>query len=176
MHLENKKQFDAGAIWEKDRKHLLHPFTHFDSFKVEGSMIITEANGCMIKDSNGNEYLDGLGGMWCVNVGYGRHEIAEVMADQARQLAYANPFVDMTNAPATELAAKLAELAPETLNHVFFSLSGSCANDSAVRLAHFYHARRGEQSRKYIISRMNSYHGSTYLGMSMGNQIGRAHV
>ena len=172
MHLENKKQFDAGAIWEKDRKHLLHPFTHFDSFKVEGSMIVTEANGCMIKDSNGNEYLDGLGGMWCVNVGYGRHEIAEVMADQARQLAYANPFVDMTNAPAAELAAKLAELAPETLNHVFFSLSGSCANDSAVRLAHFYHARRGEQSRKYIISRMNSYHGSTYLGMSMGNRVG----
>lgn len=172
MHLQNKKHFDPADIWEKDRKHLLHPFTHFDSFKIEGSMIITEANGCMIKDSNGKEYLDGLGGMWCVNVGYGRHEIAEVMADQARQLAYANPFVDMTNAPAAELAAKLAELAPESLNHVFFSLSGSCANDTAIRLVHFYHARRGEPSRRHIISRMNSYHGSTYLGMSMGNRVG----
>ena len=172
MHLQNNKQFDSGLIWEKDRKHLLHPFTHFDSFKIEGSMIVAEANGCMIKDSNGNEYLDGLGGMWCVNVGYGRSEIADVMAEQARQLAYANPFVDMTNAPAAELAAKLAELAPESLNHVFFSLSGSCANDTAIRLAHFYHARRGEPKRKHIISRMNSYHGSTYLGMSMGNRVG----
>ncbi|MDE2445549.1 MAG: aminotransferase [Alphaproteobacteria bacterium] len=168
----NFKPIDAGDIWEKDHKHLLHPFTHFDSFKVEGSLIITEANGCMIKDSNGNEYLDGLGGMWCVNVGYGRNEIAEVMADQARQLAYANPFVDMTNVPASELAAKLASLAPGNLNHVFFSLSGSCANDTAIRLAHFYHARRGEPSRTQIISRMNSYHGSTFLGMSVGNRAG----
>ena len=172
MHLQNSNSFNSADIWEKDRKHLLHPFTHFDSFKIDGSLIITEANGCMIKDSNGNEYLDGLGGMWCVNVGYGRTEIAEVMAEQAKLLAYANPFVDMTNAPAAELAAKLAELAPPSLNHVFFSLSGSCANDTAIRLAHFYHARRGEPSRKHIISRMNSYHGSTYLGMSMGNRVG----
>ncbi len=171
MHLQNSKAIDP-TIWDKDHKHLLHPFTHFDSFKIEGSMIITEASGCMIKDSNGNEYLDGLGGMWCVNVGYGRNEIAEVMADQARQLAYANPFVDMTNAPAAELASKLAELAPDNLNHVFFSLSGSCANDTAVRIAHFYHARRGEPTRKHIISRFNSYHGSTYLTMSMGNREG----
>lgn len=83
MHIQNTKTIDP-TIWDKDHKHLLHPFTHFDSFKIEGSMIIAEANGCMIKDANGNEYLDGLGGMWCVNVGYGRNEIAEVMADQAR--------------------------------------------------------------------------------------------
>jgi len=172
MNIKSSNRFNAAEIWEKDRAHFMHPWTHFDSFKVEGSMIVAEASGCMIKDSNGKEFLDGLGGMWCVNVGYGRNEIAEVMADQARQLAYANPFVDMTNAPAAELAAKLAALAPSGLNHVFFSLSGSCANDTAVRLAHFYHARRGEPSRKHIISRMNSYHGSTYLGMSMGNREG----
>ena len=172
MNIKASNRFNAAEIWEKDRAHFMHPWTHFDSFKTDGSMIVAEASGCMIKDSNGREYLDGLGGMWCVNVGYGRHEIADVMADQARQLAYANPFVDMTNAPAAELAAKLAELAPEGLNHVFFSLSGSCANDTAVRLAHFYHARRGEPSRKHIISRKNSYHGSTYLGISMGNREG----
>ncbi len=165
-------RFNAQALWQKDHDHFLHPWTHFDSFKKEGSLIMVEGEGTHITDVNGKRYLDGLGGMWCVNVGYGRNELAEAMADQARQLAYANPFVDMTTAPAAELAAKLAELAPGNLNHVAFSTSGSCANDTAIRLAHFYHARRGEPSRKYIISRHNSYHGSTYLTISIGNRDG----
>jgi len=165
-------RFNAQELWQKDHDHFLHPWTHFDSFKTDGSLIITEGEGAYITDVNGKQYLDGLGGMWCVNVGYGRNELAEVMAEQGRLLAYANPFVNMTNAPAAELAAKLAEMAPGSLNHVAFSTSGSCANDTAIRLAHFYHARNGEHSRKHIISRFNSYHGSTYLGMSLGNRDG----
>ncbi len=165
-------RFNAQDLWQKDHDHFLHPWTHFDSFKKDGSLIIAEAEGCHITDVNGKRYLDGLGGMWCVNVGYGRAEMAEAMAEQAKLLAYANPFVDMTNAPAAELAAKLAEIAPGNLNHVAFSTSGSCANDTAIRLAHFYHSRRGEHARKHIISRHNSYHGSTYLAMSVGNREG----
>jgi adenosylmethionine-8-amino-7-oxononanoate aminotransferase len=165
-------RFNAQDLWQKDHDHYLHPWTHFDSFKKEGSLAIVEGEGSFITDINGKRYLDGLGGMWCVNVGYGREEMAEAMAEQARQLAYANPFVDMTTAPGAELAAKLAEIAPGSLNHVAFSTSGSCANDTAIRLAHFYHARRGESSRKHIISRHNSYHGSSYLTISVGNRYG----
>jgi adenosylmethionine-8-amino-7-oxononanoate aminotransferase len=106
--------------------------------------------------------------MWCVNAGYGRKEIAETMAEQALQLCYTTTFVDITNAPAAELAAKLASLAPKGLNHVAFATSGSCGVDTAIRLAHYYQSRRGETNRKYIISRKNSYHGSTYLGMTVG--------
>ncbi len=165
-------RFDAADLWQKDHDHFLHPWTHFDSFKKDGSLIITEGEGVYIKDINGKRYLDGLGGMWCVNVGYGRNEMAEAMAEQARLLPYSNAFVDMGNAPAAELAANIARIAPAGLNHVAFSTSGSCANDTAVRLAHFYQARKGESSRKHIISRHNSYHGSTYLGISLGNRYG----
>jgi adenosylmethionine-8-amino-7-oxononanoate aminotransferase len=165
-------RFNAQDLWQKDHDHFLHPWTHFDSFKKEGSLVIVEGEGCYITDVNGKRYLDGLGGMWCVNIGYGRNEMADAIAEQARQLAYANAFVDMTNAPAAELAAKLASLAPGALNHVAFSTCGSTANDTAIRLAHFYHARRGQSSRQHIISRLNSYHGSTYLTISVGNRSG----
>jgi adenosylmethionine-8-amino-7-oxononanoate aminotransferase len=165
-------RFDGADLWRKDHDHFLHPWTHFDSFRKEGALVIVEGEGAHITDVNGKRYLDGLGGMWCVNVGYGRAEMAEAIAAQARLLPYANAFVDMTNAPAAELAAKLAELAPGRLNHVAYSTCGSTANDTAIRLAHFYHARRGEPSRKHIVSRHNSYHGSTYLTISVGNRAG----
>ena len=161
-----------SAIWLKDQSHFLHPWTHFDTFKREGSLVISKAKGAYITDASGRQYLDGIAGLWCVNIGYGREEMAEAIADQVRTLCYSNTFVDCTNAPAAELAAKLAELAPGTLNHVAYSLSGSCANDTAVRLAHYYHSRRGEPSRRMILSRYNSYHGSTYLGMTIGNRDG----
>ena len=103
-----------------------------------------EGEGTHITDVNGKRYLDGLGGMWCVNVGYGRKEMAEAMAEQALLLPYANAFVDMSNAPAAELAGQAGATGAGSLNHVAFSTSGSCSNDTAIRLAHFYHARRGE--------------------------------
>jgi adenosylmethionine-8-amino-7-oxononanoate aminotransferase len=167
-----KGSIPADSLWQKDQDHFLHPWTHFDSFKRDGSLVISEAKGAYVWDAAGRRYLDGIGGLWCVNIGYGRQEMAQVIADQVVKLSYSNTFVDCTNEPATELAAKLAQLAPGSLNHVAFSLSGSCANDTAVRLAHFYHSRRGEPDRRVILSRYNSYHGSTYLGMTLGNREG----
>lgn len=161
-------RFNPADLWQKDHDHFLHPYTHFDSFKKEGSLVLVEGDGCYVTDVNGKRYFDGIGGMWCVNVGYGRREIAEAMAEQALTLCYTTTFVDVTNAPAAELAAKLASLAPGSLNHVAYATSGSCAVDTAIRLAHYYQSRRGEPDRRYIISRKNSYHGSTYLGMSVG--------
>ena len=162
----------SDEIWQMDRDHVLHPWTHHDSFRRDGSLIVADAKGAYITDINGKRYLDGIGGMWCVNIGYGRDELVDVMAEQARRLPYSNSFVDMGNIPAAELAAALAAIAPGGLNHVFYSTSGSCAMDSAIRLAHYYHSRRGEGSRRHIISRRNSYHGSTYLGISVGHRDG----
>ena len=165
-------RFNAQELWQQDHDHVLHPYQHFDSFKKEGSLVLVEGDGCYVTDANGRRYLDGIGGMWCVNAGYGRKEIAETMAEQALQLCYTNFFVDVTNAPAARLAAKLAELAPGTLNHVAYATSGSCAVDTAIRMAHFYQSRRGQGTRRFVISRQNSYHGSTYLGMTVGKREG----
>ncbi|MFO1132650.1 MAG: aminotransferase [Hyphomicrobiales bacterium] len=165
-------RFNPQELWQQDHDHVLHPYQHFDSFKKEGSLVLVEGDGCYVTDANGQRYFDGIGGMWCVNAGYGRKEIAETMAEQALQLCYSNFFVDVTNAPAARLAAKLAELAPGTLNHVAYATSGSCAVDTAIRMAHFYQSRRGQPSRRYVISRKNSYHGSTYLGMTVGKRDG----
>lgn len=168
MFTHGDNRFNARELWQMDHDHVLHPYTHFDSFKKDGSLVLVEGEGCFVTDAQGRRYFDGIGGMWCVNAGYGRKEIASVMAEQAMQLCYTTTFVDVTNAPAARLAAKLAQLAPGSLNHVAYATSGSLAVDTSIRLAHYYHSRRGDTSRKYVISRKNSYHGSTYLGMTVG--------
>ena len=147
--------FNSEQIWRDDRAHFLHPWTHFDTFKAEGSLVIAEGRGAYVYDSAGKRYLDGIGGLWCVNIGYGNEEMVQAIADQARRLAFFSSFVDTTNPPAATLAAKLAELAPGDLNHVCYTAGGSDANDTAVRLAHYYHARLGKPSKKHVISRID---------------------
>jgi adenosylmethionine-8-amino-7-oxononanoate aminotransferase len=163
---------DGDRTWRQDRDHFVHPWTHFDSFKTEGSLVIAEGKGAYVYDSAGKPYLDGIGGLWCVNIGYGNEEMVQAIADQARRLAFFSAFVDTTNPPAAELAAKLAALAPGRLNHVCYTCTGSDANDTAVRLVHFYHARRGKPTKKHVIARVDGYHGSTYLGMSLTGKPG----
>jgi putrescine---pyruvate transaminase len=153
----------AKEVWEKDRKHFIHPWTNFSSFDKDGSLVMNEAKGAYVTDIDGKVYLDGIGGLWCVNVGYGRDEIADAIADQARKMPYFNPFTDTTNVPAAELSAKLAELAPGDLNHVMFTGGGSTANDSAYRLIQYYQRDRGKPEKRNIIARKEAYHGSTYL-------------
>ncbi len=156
-------QVDPKDIWRKDHDHFLHPWTHFDSFKKDGSLVMGRGEGAYVFDISGKRYLDGIGGLWCVNMGYGREEIIQAMVDQARRLAYFSPFVDTTNVPAAELAAKLAALAPGALNHVFFTCGGSTANDTAVRLIQYYQSRRGKKEKRHIVARLGGYHGSTFL-------------
>jgi adenosylmethionine-8-amino-7-oxononanoate aminotransferase len=165
-------QVDRQDIWQKDKDHFVHPWTHFDSFKKDGSLVMGRAEGAYVYDLSGKRYLDGIGGLWCVNIGYGRREIVDAIAAQATRMAFFNPFVDTTNVPAAELAAKLASLAPGDLNKVFFTCGGSTANDTAVRIAHYYHAKRGHKSKKHIISRIDAYHGSTYLTGSITGRPG----
>ncbi|OBX38111.1 L-lysine-8-amino-7-oxononanoate aminotransferase [Halomonas elongata] len=160
-------QFDKQEIWQKDRDHFMHPWTDFSTFKETGSMVFHQADGVSLQDADGKRYLDGIGGLWCVNIGYGRDEIADAVAEQIRDIPYFSTFGHHTTAPAARLAAKLADLAPGDLNHVFYGCGGSVANDTAVRMIHFYFNQLGQTCKKQIISRKDGYHGSTYMAMSI---------
>ena len=154
-------------IWKKDKEHHIHPWTDFATFKDEGAMILAHSEGCYVFDAEGNTYLDGIGGLWCVNVGYGRKEIADAISEQVMQIPYYSAFGHHTSIPAAQLSAKIAELAPGNLNHVLFGCGGSVANDTAVRVIHFYFNQLGKPTKKKLISRKDGYHGSTYISMSL---------
>ena len=160
-------QYDTQDIWQKDIDHFVHPWTDFATFHEKGSLVVAESEGAYIFDSDGRRYLDGIGGLWCVNAGYGRAEIGQAMAEQATRMTYYSSFGHHTSVPAAELSAKLASLAPGPLNHVIYGSGGSMANDTTVRVIHFYFNQLGMPNKKIIITRENGYHGSTYLAMSM---------
>ncbi|MFP6809133.1 MAG: aspartate aminotransferase family protein [Pseudomonadales bacterium] len=160
--------YTTDQLKELDRKHYLHPFTDFKKLAEEGSRIITRADGVYLWDSEGNRYLDAMAGLWCVNVGYGRHEIADAVKEQMLELPYYNSFFKTANPPAIELSRLVCSLAPEQMNHVFFTGSGSEANDTVVRMVRHYWASEGQANRKVIISRHNAYHGSTVAAASLG--------
>ncbi|MEY8827261.1 aspartate aminotransferase family protein [Sedimentitalea sp. XS_ASV28] len=151
-----------------DAAHHMHPFTAGGELAEKGARVITRAKGVTLTDSEGNEILDGMAGLWCVNVGYGREELAEAAARQIRELPYYNTFFQTTHVPAIALANKLAELAPGDLNHVFFAGSGSEANDTNIRMVRTYWAMKGKPSKSIIISRKNAYHGSSVGSGSLG--------
>ncbi len=161
---------DTQTIIELDRKHVLHPMHGFDLINDEGALPIARAEGAYIFDTDDNRYLDAVGGMWCTNIGTGRKEMADAIAAQVMKCSYSNLFVDMTNDVAVQLSAKLAELAPGDLNHVFLTCGGSTANDNAFRLVQFYNSCRGKPEKKAIITRKDSYHGTTLLTMSLGGK------
>ena len=127
-----------------DAAHHMHPFTHNIGLGQKGARIITRAQGVTLTDSDGKEYLDAMAGLWCVNIGYGREEMAEAAARQMRELPYYNTFFQTSHVPAIALSAKLAELAPRDLNHVFFAGSGSEANDTNIRMVRTYWAQKGK--------------------------------
>ena len=159
----------ATSEWQDlDARHYLHPFTDFKSLAAEGTRVITRAEGVYLYDTEGTKILDGMAGLWCVSLGYGRKELADAAYRQMQELPYYNSFFKSAHPPAIELARRLAELAPPQFNHVFFSGSGSEANDTIVRMARRYWDVRGEGDRKVIIARRNAYHGSTMAGASLG--------
>ncbi|MGY9032564.1 MAG: aspartate aminotransferase family protein [Rhodobacterales bacterium] len=155
-----------------DAAHHLHPFTHSNQLAEKGVRVITAAKGVWLKDSEGEEVLDAMAGLWCVNIGYGRDELADAAARQMRELPFYNTFFQTTHVPVLMLAKKLAELAPGDLNHVFFANGGSDANDTNIRLVRTYWAEKGQPNRDVIISRWNAYHGSTIGGASLGGMKG----
>lgn len=153
-------------ITEAD-KHLLHPYTSIEEHESRGPHIMERANGVHVYDTEGKKYLDAMAGLWCTNIGYGREEIAETMAAQVRKLSYFHSFMSSGNEPSIELAAKLAEMAPGSLNHAFFCNSGSEANDTHIKIVRYYNNLRGKPEKKTIISRDGAYHGVTMGAASL---------
>jgi len=151
-----------------DAAHYLHPFSDYKALAAKGSRIITRAEGVYIYDSDGHQILDGMSGLWCVNLGYGREELVAAAAAQMRELPFYNSFFQCTHPPAIRLAELLAEVTQPHLNHAFFTGSGSEANDTVIRMVRHYWAVRGEPERQVIISRINAYHGSTVGAASLG--------
>jgi putrescine aminotransferase len=151
-----------------DAAHHLHPFTDSAALNQEGSRIIARAEGVWLWDTDGNKFLDGMAGLWCMQVGYGRKEIAQAAYDQMVQLPYYNTFFKTTHPAAIKLAERLAQVTPADLNHVFFTNSGSEANDTVYRMARYYWARQGKPEKQVIIGRKYGYHGSTVAASAMG--------
>ena len=150
------------------REHHLAPFSDYQQLHEKGPRIITKADGVYLWDSEGHKILDGMAGLWCVAVGYGREELVEAAAAQMRELPFYNTFFQTAHPPALELAKAIAEVAPEGMNHVFFTGSGSEGNDTMLRMVRHYWACKGQPNKKVIISRHNGYHGSTVAGASLG--------
>lgn len=151
-----------------DSDHHLHPFTDYKQLQQEGSRIITRAEGAYIWDSDGNRSLDAMAGLWCVNVGYGRKELADAAHQQIMDLPYYNSFFKTATEPAVELSRVLAEITPDGLNHAFFASSGSEANDTIVRMVRHYWNLMDRPKKKTFISRELAYHGSTMAAASLG--------
>ncbi|NOX74479.1 MAG: aminotransferase class III-fold pyridoxal phosphate-dependent enzyme [Alphaproteobacteria bacterium] len=160
-------KLSTDDILTKDA-HLIQSFANLDGLKQNDTRTaIVSAKGAYVTDSDGNELLDGIGGLWCVNVGHGRHEIIEAITKQLETLDYYSTFYNFTHPSAVLLAEKLASLAPGNLNRVYFSNSGSVANDTAIRMLHHYNNRLGRPKKKKILSRIGAYHGSTHLAMAL---------
>ncbi|HBC00410.1 MAG TPA: aspartate aminotransferase family protein [Pseudomonas sp.] len=150
------------------RDHHLPPFTDYKALNAKGTRIITKASGVYLWDSEGHKILDAMAGLWCVNLGYGREELVEAATRQMRELPYYNLFFQTAHPPAVALAKAIADIAPAGMNHVFFTGSGSEANDTVLRMVRHYWAIKGQPAKKVVIGRWNGYHGSTIAGASLG--------
>ncbi|WP_321911642.1 aspartate aminotransferase family protein [Paraburkholderia sp. J11-2] len=151
-----------------DAAHHIHPFSDMGSLNKAGSRVIVKAKGVYLWDSEGNQIIDGMAGLWCVNVGYGRKELADAAYEQMQELPFYNTFFKTTHPPVIELSALLAQLSPEPFNHFFYCNSGSEGNDTVLRIVHQYWLTQGKPSKKVVISRKNAYHGSTIAGGTLG--------
>jgi adenosylmethionine-8-amino-7-oxononanoate aminotransferase len=154
----------ANSLQSLDRDHLIHPVVSLRGHEARGVTILSSASGASITDSEGHTLLDGFSGLWCVNVGYGQASIVRAAAEQMMKLPYATGYFHFGSEPAIRLAAKLAALAPGDLDHVFFTLGGSDAVDTTLRLIQFYFNTRGQPAKKHIIALERGYHGSSSAG------------
>jgi putrescine aminotransferase len=169
MTVNNPKTQQWQAM---SRDHHLAPFSDYKQLAATGPRIITRAQGVHLWDSEGHKILDGMAGLWCIAVGYGREELVEAASQQMRELPFYNTFFQTAHPPALELAKALSEITPAGMNHVFFTGSGSEGNDTMLRMVRHYWALKGKPEKQVIIARDNGYHGSTVAGASLGGMKG----
>lgn len=153
----------STAELKQQDNQFIHPWDDIVKIGSHQRTLLSRGDGVYVTDSDGNRLIDAPAGMWCVNIGHGREEMAQAVYDQIMALTYVSPW-SMTTGPAAQFAAMIAEQSPGDLNHVFFTTGGSTAVDSALRFAQFYNNMRGKPEKKMIIAQKRGYHGSTYLG------------
>ncbi len=158
---------DTDSLIALDRAHLIHPVAAWRKHEERGVTVLESGHGAWLRDSKGNELLDAFAGLWCVNVGYGQESIVQAAAEQMRKLPYATGYFHFGSEPAIRLAAKLIEIAPPSLKHVYLTLGGSEAIDAAVRLIVQYYNCTGRRSKKQFISLERGYHGSSSTGAGL---------
>ena len=164
----NKPLSNQTKHWQAlDARHHMHPFTTHHELAASGARVITRAEGVYLYDSEGNRILDGMAGLWCVQVGYGREELADAGYKALKELPYYNAFFQTTHPYVAELGAKLAELTPEGIDRFFYANSGSEGNDSAVKLIRYFWNLQGKPSKKIFIARNKAYHGVTMAATSL---------
>lgn len=155
------------SLEDIDRAHLIHPVTSFRGHEKNGPRILKSGHGMWLVDADGRQVLDAFAGLWCVNIGYGQDSVVEVAAQQMRELPYATGYFHFGSEPAIRLADELTSLAPSGLDHVYFTLGGSDAVDSAVRyIVHYYNAI-GKPEKKQFIALEWGYHGSSSTGAGL---------
>jgi adenosylmethionine-8-amino-7-oxononanoate aminotransferase len=155
------------SIQDIDRDHLIHPVTSFRAHEARGATLLRSGKGMWLTDMENRELLDAFAGLWCVNLGYGQDSIADVAAEQMRRLPYATGYFHFGSEPAALLAKRLVELTPAGLDHVYFTLGGSDAVDSAIRyIVHYFNAI-GKPGKKQFITLERGYHGSTTAGSGL---------
>lgn len=157
----------ANDLIELDRAHLVHPVASWRGHQAAGARVLTAAQGATVTDSEGRELIDGFAGLWCVNAGYGHDSVVAAAAEQMARLPYATGYFGMSSEPPIRLAARLAEMAPGDLNHVYFTLGGSDAIDTTIRLIRYYWQAMGQPARDQFISVQAGYHGSSSMGSGL---------
>ena len=155
--------------WQRlDTQNHLHPFTDYHAYNQKPGRVINRAEHIYIYDTDNNQIMDAMSGLWCCSLGYSQPEIAEAVSRQFSQLPYYNNFFQCSNAPSIELAERLVSITPDQFNHVFFTGSGSEANDTNIRLIRRYWDLKEQPKKRIILSRTNAYHGSTIAAASLG--------
>jgi putrescine aminotransferase len=153
------KSDTAARMADADRAHIIHPYLPATTTE---RVIMVEGDGCALRDAEGREYLDATGGLWLAQIGHGRREVAEAAARQIERLEYFTSFWEFSNDRAIELAERLTGLAPGRLDHVYFTSGGSEGNEASIKMARYYHHRRGQSGRTWILARAKAYHGIGY--------------
>jgi putrescine aminotransferase len=166
--MKRDNQHNTQYWRDKDSAHFLHPFTDFKALAAQGARVMTKGENIYVTDNDGKRYLDGMSGLWCVNMGYSQPALIDAATRQLNELAFYNAFFQTTTTPAVELATLLSDITSLPFRHVFYSSSGSESNDTNIRMVRRYWDLMGQPERQVIISRKNAYHGSTMGGASLG--------
>ncbi|WP_311029301.1 aminotransferase [Mesorhizobium koreense] len=151
----------------RDIEAVLHPYTALHKLKTTGTLVIERGEGIYVYDTHGKAYIEGMSGLWCAGLGFGDKELIDAAAKQLKELPYYHIFGAKGIEPAIELAEKLKEIAPVPISKVFFTSSGSEANDTQVKLAWYLNNALGRPNKKKIISRQKAYHGVTIMSASL---------